>query len=212
MALDAKICGLTTPDAVDAALAGGARWLGFVMFPPSPRHVLPLRAAELAERASGRAGIVAVTVNADDALLSDIQRHLRPHWIQLHGAEGPARVHAAKAFARSGVIKAFPVRTKDDLKPVSGFADAADMMLFDARPPKDASRPGGWGESFDWTLLKDADIPRPWLLSGGLAPANVRAAADASGAGAVDVSSGVERAPGDKDPDLIARFLNECQA
>lgn len=212
MAIDAKICGLTTPEAVDAALAGGARWLGFVIFPPSPRHLSPQRAAELAERASGRAGIVAVTVNADDALLSDIQRHMRPHWIQLHGAEGPARVHAARSFARSGVIKAFAVRTREDLKPVSGFASAADMVLFDAKPPKEASRPGGWGESFDWTLLKGADIPRPWLLSGGLSPANVRAAVEASGASAVDVSSGVERAPGDKDPELITRFLHECQA
>lgn len=211
MPVDSKICGLTTPDAVDAALAGGARFLGFVVFPPSPRHIAPADAARLADRARGKADIVAVTVNADDALLADIRDTLKPDWIQLHGNESPARVRAAKAYAVRGVIKALPIREAEDLAAVEAFADAADMLLFDAKPPKDASRPGGWGEAFDWTLLKGAAISRPWLLSGGLTPANVRAAVSASGAGAVDVSSGVESAPGVKDNALIARFLEECR-
>lgn len=212
MPVDAKICGLTTPDAVDAALAGGARFLGFVVFPPSPRHVTPADAARLADRARGKADIVAVTVNADDALLADIRDHLKPDWIQLHGNENPDRVREAKAYAGKGVIKAFPISDRADLASVEAFADAADLFLFDAKPPKHASRPGGWGEAFDWTLLKGAAISRPWLLSGGLTPANVRAAVSASGAGAVDVSSGVESAPGVKDNALIARFLEECRA
>lgn len=211
MAVDAKICGLTTPDAVDTALAGGARWLGFVAFPPSPRHVEPADAAKLADRVRGKAEIVAVTVNADDALLADIRDTLKPDWIQLHGTEGPGRVRAAKAFAGKGVIKALPVREAADLDAANAFAEAADMLLFDAKPPKGASRPGGWGEAFDWTLLNGAAISRPWLLSGGLTPANVRAAVQASGAGAVDVSSGVESAPGVKDNALITRFLDECR-
>lgn len=211
MPVDAKICGLTTPDAVDAALAGGARYLGFVVFPPSPRHVEPADAARLADRARGTADIVAVTVNASDALLGDIRETLKPEWIQLHGSESPDRVRAAKACAGKGVIKALPIREAEDLFAVEAFADTADLFLFDAKPPKHASRPGGWGEVFDWTLLKGAAISRPWLLSGGLTPANVRAAVSASGAGAVDVSSGVESAPGVKDNALIARFLEECR-
>lgn len=211
MPVDAKICGLTTPDAVDAALGGGARWLGFVVFPPSPRHVEPAASARLADRARGKAEIVAVTVNADDALLADIRDTLKPDWIQLHGSESPDRVRAAKVCAGKGVIKALPMSDRADLAAVESFADAADLFLFDAKPPKDASRPGGWGEAFDWTLLKDAAISRPWLLSGGLTPANVRAAVSASGTGAVDVSSGVESAPGVKDNALIARFLEECR-
>lgn len=211
MPVDAKICGLTTPDAVDAALGGGARYLGFVVFPPSPRHVTPVDAARLADRARGKADIVAVTVNADDTLLADIRNTLKPDWIQLHGSESPDRVREAKTYAGKGVIKALPISGRADLAAVEIFADAADLFLFDAKPPKDASRPGGWGEAFDWTLLKGAAISRPWLLSGGLTPANVRAAVSASGAGAVDVSSGVESAPGVKDNALIARFLEECR-
>lgn len=211
MPVDAKICGLTTPDAVDAAIAGGAHWLGFVVFRPSPRHVDPAAAGALAEPARGKADIVAVTVNADDALLAEIRDHLRPDWIQLHGSEDPKRVRAAKACAGKGVVKALPIREAGDLEAANAFADAADMLLFDAKPPKGASRPGGWGEAFDWTLLDGAAISRPWLLSGGLTPANVRAAVSASGAGAVDVSSGVESAPGVKDNALIARFLEECR-
>lgn len=211
MPVDTKICGLTTHDAVDAALAGGARFLGFVVFPPSPRHVEPADATRLADRARGKADSVAVTVNASDALLRDIRDTLQPDWIQLHGSESPARVREAKAYAGKGVIKALPIREAADLAAVEAFSDTADLLLFDAKPPKDASRPGGWGEAFDWTLLKGAAISRPWLLSGGLTPANVRAAVSASGAGAVDVSSGVESAPGVKDNALIARFLEECR-
>lgn len=204
--IDVKICGLTDAAAVAAAVTGGARWLGFVVFPPSPRHVTPAQAGELAAGAGG-AETIAVTVDADDALLSEIRDRMRPDWIQLHGAETPPRARAARTFARRGVIKALPVSSPADIAAARAFEGAADMILFDARPPQGASRPGGHGAAFDWRLLNDAEIPLPWLLSGGLSPANLRGAIAASGARAVDVSSGVETAPGVKDANLIARFL-----
>lgn len=208
MAIDAKICGLTTPDAVAEAVSGGARWLGFVVFPPSPRHVDPRRAGDLAALGAGHAATVAVTVDADDALLAEIRRHMRPDWIQLHGTESPAQVRAAKNYARRGVIKALPVAEAADLDAAQAYNGAADMLLFDARPPAGASRPGGWGEGYDYGLLAGLDPGTPWILSGGLNPANVRAAIAASGASAVDVSSGVETAPGVKDKGLIKAFLS----
>jgi len=208
MPADVKICGLTTPETVDAALAAGARWLGFVIFEPSPRHVDPVTAGELAARAAGRAATVAVTVDAEDVLLSDIQRHMRPDWIQLHGSENPERVRAAKTYARRGVIKALPVADAADLDAARTYDGSADMILFDAKPPAGASRPGGWGEGYDYGLLAGLDLGVPWILSGGLTPANVRDAIAASGANAVDVSSGVESAPGVKDKDRIRAFMD----
>ncbi len=208
----AKVCGLTDAASIDAAIAGGARWLGFVIFPPSPRHVDPPKAGELAAQASGRASIVAVTVDADDALLADIQRHLRPDWIQLHGSESPECVAAAKTYARRGVIKALPVAEQGDLAAANAYDGVADMILFDAKPPKGATRPGGWGEGYDYALLKGLKITTPWILSGGLTPVNVRNAIADSNAAAVDVSSGVESAPGVKDKGLIEAFLSECRA
>lgn len=212
MPADVKICGLTAPEAVTSALDAGARWLGFVIFPPSPRHVDPVRAGELSALAAGRAATVAVTVDADDALLADIQQHMRPDWIQLHGSETPSSVRAAKTFARRGVIKALPVAGPDDLDAAHAYDGAADMILFDAKPPAGASRPGGWGEGYDYSLLKSLSLGTPWILSGGLTPVNVRAAIAAAGARAVDVSSGVESAPGVKDKDRIAEFLAEARS
>jgi len=209
---DSKICGLTDMASIEAAITGGARWLGFVVFPPSPRHVDPRKAGELAAQASGRAATVAVTVDADVSLLADIQRHLRPDWIQLHGSESPEQVNATKTYARHGVIKALPISGVDDLNAANTYDDVADMLLFDAKPPTGASRPGGWGEGYDYALLKNLTIKSPWILSGGLTPANVRNATTASGASAVDVSSGVESSPGVKDKRLIADFLSECRA
>ena len=204
---DAKICGLTTPDSVEAALSAGARWIGFVNFPASPRHVDPRRAGELSALAAGRAATVAVTVNADDALLADIQRHLRPDWIQLHGSETPDRVEAARTYARRGIIKALPIAEAADLAAANAFDGVADMILFDAKPPRGASRPGGWGQGYDYSLLQSLALKTPWMLSGGINPGNVRAAVVASGATAVDVSSGVESAPGVKDKGLIEAFM-----
>ena len=203
---DAKICGLKTPEMVDRALAGGARWIGFVVFPPSPRHIAPRAVAPLAARA-GAAETVAVTVNADDALLAAIRDGFAPDWIQLHGRETPERVVEAKAYARKGVWKALPVAEAADLDAVAAYEGAADALLFDAKPPPGADRPGGWGEGYDYGLLKKLETETRWLLSGGLDPTNVRDAVARSGARAVDVSSGVESAPGEKDGELISAFM-----
>jgi phosphoribosylanthranilate isomerase len=191
---------------VAAALAGEARWLGFNFFPRSPRHVSPERAAALAAPARGRAETVAVVVDAEDSLLETIAATLAPDWLQLHGTETPARATAARRFARRGIIRALPIARAEDFAAVDRHA-AADMLLFDAKAPPGASLPGGNGAAFDWRLLAGRSVPRPWMLSGGLTAENVAEAVRESGAGAVDVASGVESAPGVKDPARIARFL-----
>lgn len=209
---DAKICGITDEDGLAAALKGRARMIGLVFFPKSPRHLSLERATALAAIARGRAEIVAVTVDAEDGLLSAIQAAVRPDYIQFHGAETPARLDAAKRFAVKGAIKALPIARADDFAMVPAFADVAEMFLFDAKAPAGAVLPGGNGAAFDWRLLAGRAIPRPWMLSGGLTPSTVKQAIAESGAKAVDVSSGVERAPGVKDPDAIAAFLAAAHA
>jgi phosphoribosylanthranilate isomerase len=204
---ETKICGLSDPEGVDAALAGGARYVGFVFFPKSPRNVNAEKAASLAVRARGRADIVAVTVDADDELLALIARTLRPDWIQLHGAETPARVAAAHRHAGKGVIRAMGVARAADLAAIDAYAEAADAFLFDAKAPADAALPGGNGAAFDWRILAGRKFARPWFLSGGLDAGNVAEAIATSAARMVDVSSGVEQAPGVKDPHRIAAFL-----
>jgi phosphoribosylanthranilate isomerase len=201
-----KICGLSTAAALDAALDHGARYVGLVFFPKSPRHLGFEQAAGLAHRARGRAEIVAVTVDAPDALLVDIAASVRPDFIQAHGAESPQRVTEIRRFSAKGVIKAVGIARAADLAEAAAFEAAADMLLFDAKPPP-GGLPGGNAAAFDWQVLQGRRFSRPWLLSGGLTPENVAEAITASGAGAVDVSSGVETAPGLKDPNLIARFL-----
>lgn len=203
---DAKICGITSIDALDAAIDGGARFVGFVSFPNSPRHLSMDKLAALCARARGRVETVLVTVNADDALLADAAAAAKPDWIQLHGAETPRRAAQARRFARRGVIKAAGIARKEDLLTVGGYEPVVDMLLFDAQAPT-AGSPGGNALAFDWGLLAGWRFARPWLLAGGLTPANVREAIAASGAEMVDVSSGVETAPGLKDPLLIAQFL-----
>lgn len=204
----AKICGLTTPQTLDVALTGGAAFVGAVVFPKSPRHLEPLHAATLFERARGRARIVAVTVDADDARLTEIALILRPDLIQLHGAETPARANEVRALTRAGIIKALPVRTAADIDAAAEWETVADHLLFDARPPEGSALPGGVGAQFDWTLLASRRFAKPWFLAGGLDPDNVAEAARVTGAPLVDVSSGVESAPGVKDPDRIAAFLS----
>lgn len=204
---DAKICGITTVEALDAALTGGARFVGLVFHSKSPRHLSLESAAALAARARGRADIVAVTVDADDALLGDIARVVRPDWLQAHGRESPARTATLKRHAARGVIKALGIGRSDDLAAIPAYEAAADHLLFDAKPPPGAGMPGGNAQAFDWTILAGQRLARPWFLSGGLTPANVSEAIRTSGAALVDVSSGVESAPGLKDPALIARFL-----
>lgn len=206
--IQAKICGLTTPEAVRASLEAGAEYLGFTFFPPSPRAVRVSEAARLAEPARGRARIVALTVDPDDALIDEIRAGLAPDLIQLHGKETPARVREAGRRAAAAAIKALPVSDAADLDAARQYEGAADHLMFDARPPKGADRPGGHGAAFDWALLMGRRFSRPWFLAGGLDPWNVAEAVRLSGAATVDVSSGVERGPGLKDPALIAAFLD----
>lgn len=204
----AKICGLSTPDAVAAALAGGAAWLGFVFFPASPRAVDAVQARQLAEPARGPAEIVAVTVGADDRLLTEIALVLRPDWVQLHGAETPARAAEVRRLTGAKVIRALPVSGAEDVAAAAAWSGAADALMFDARPPADAALPGGVGARFDWGLLQGRAPGGLWFLAGGLDPDNVAEAVRRTGAPAVDVSSGVESAPGVKDPALIRAFLD----
>lgn len=204
--IDIKFCGLRTQGDVLAASRLGARWAGFVHFPPSPRHIAPAVAASAFLPAKNILEAVSVTVDADNALLDAIMAAFSPVWIQLHGQETPERAAAVRARTGCKIIKALPVADAADLDAANNFDGVADMILFDARPPKGASRPGGWGETYDYALLKSLNITPPWLLSGGLDAANVRAAIAASGASAVDVSSGIESAPGVKSAEKMDAF------
>jgi phosphoribosylanthranilate isomerase len=207
-----KICGLSTAEAVGAALAERADFLGFVFFPPSPRNVPLDLARDLGTQVQGRARKVALTVDADDALHAAIAEALAPDMLQLHGHETPERVRALKARFGLPVMKALPVETAADLDAVAAYAAIADWVLFDARPPKDATRPGGLGRPFDWTLLKGLDPGLPFMLSGGLDPGNVGQALEVTSAPAVDVSSGVELTPGVKDPTKVMAFIRAVRA
>ena len=211
MRLVIKICGLRTPEALDVSLHAGADMVGFVFFPPSPRHIDFATARELGARVRGRAQKVALSVDADDEWLAASIEALSPDFLQLHGKETPKRVLAVKARFRLPVMKAIAVETRDDLACVPEFAEVADRLIFDARAPRDATRPGGLGKPFEWRLLKNLDPRVPFMLSGGLNPDNVAEAIAVTRAGGVDVSSGVERAPGDKDPDLIRGFIRAAR-
>ncbi|MGD9966006.1 MAG: phosphoribosylanthranilate isomerase [Hyphomonadaceae bacterium] len=203
---DAKICGITDARALDAAIGGGARFVGFVVYPKSPRHLSRERLAALAERARGRVQIVAVTVDADEDVLAGIAASVRPDWIQLHGNEAPGKAAQARRYATRGLIKAISVARSEDLAQAAAYEPVAEILLFDAKPPPGA-QPGGNALAFDWRIMAGKRFSRPWLLSGGLTPSNVVEAISVSGAALVDVSSGVETAPGLKDPGKIAEFL-----
>jgi phosphoribosylanthranilate isomerase len=211
MPLLIKICGLKTSDALDVALLAGADMVGFVFFPPSPRHVDFEAARPLAARVRGRALKVALSVDADDAWLRASIEAVAPDMLQLHGKETPKRVLAVKSRFRLPVMKAIAVATRDDLASVPDYAEVADRLLFDAHAPRDATRPGGLGRPFEWHLLKNIDPRAPFMLSGGLDPDNVAEAIAITRAGGVDVSSGVERAPGEKDPDRIRAFVRAAR-
>lgn len=212
MSLLVKICGLKTPDALDAALEAGADLVGFVFFEPSPRHVGYEAARALGARVKGRAAKVALTVDADDETFERIVAELKPDMLQLHGQESPEQVRVLRKKFDLPVMKAIPVETADDLGAVAAYSKIADRLLFDARAPRDATRPGGLGKSFDWTLLRDLDPGIPYMLSGGLDAGNVAEALRITGASGVDVSSGVECAPGEKDPDKIRAFVRAARA
>jgi phosphoribosylanthranilate isomerase len=211
MALAIKICGLTTPDALDVALTSGADFVGFVFFPPSPRNLGLEAARTLGAQVKGRAGKVALTVDANDDTIAAIIAALQPDMLQLHGKETPDRVVAVRTRFGLPVMKALPIATRADLATIRLYADVADRLLFDARPPAEATRPGGLGVSFDWTLLKDIKPGGPWMLSGGLDAGNVAQAIAVTGAPGVDVSSGVERAPGTKDVGKIRAFIRAAR-
>ncbi len=202
-----KICGLSTPATLDAALDAGADMVGFVFFSKSPRHIDWATARTLGRQATGRAKIVALSVDADDDTLKRIVDALSPDLMQLHGSETPARVKEINTLFARPTMKAIGVATRDDLAATGAYAGVADMLLIDAKPPKDAVLPGGNGRPFDWSLMQDFQAPVPWLLSGGLDPDNVAAAIALSGARGVDVSSGVESASGVKDPARIRAFV-----
>lgn len=207
-----KICGLRNADQMADALLARADLVGLVFFPPSPRSVTVEEAAPLADYARGFAAIVALTVDADDALLARIVAEVNPDMLQLHGSETPERVAEIKARFGKPVMKAIKVATRDDAREALRYRDVADLVLFDARPPKGADRPGGHGQTFDWSVLDELRGQVPFMLSGGLTPDNVADAIRATGATVVDVSSGVETAPGIKSPDLIRRFIRAAHA
>jgi phosphoribosylanthranilate isomerase len=209
MTAKAKICGLTTPEAVQAALDGGAAYLGFVFFPKSPRNIAPDAAARLAPPARAKnVKIVALAVDPTDNEVDAIVAGLSPDLIQLHGKEAPARVREIGQRSGRGIVKVVPVAEASDFAAAQAYEPLVEHLMFETKPPKDAERPGGLGVAFDWTLLEGRRFQRPWFLAGGLDPWNVAAAIAASKAPLVDVSSGVERGPGLKDPALITAFLD----
>jgi phosphoribosylanthranilate isomerase len=212
MALTVKICGLKTPEALEVSLESGADMVGFVFFGPSPRNLGPKAAQGLEAQVRGRALKVALTVNATDDLLHDIVDALKPDILQLHGTETVERVAVIRSRFGLPVMKALPIATRADLAPIHLYAKVADRLLFDARAPLDATRPGGLGKPFDWKLLQGIKAGVPFMLSGGLDASNVAEAIAITGAPGVDVSSGVERIPGEKDLEKIRTFIRTARA
>ncbi len=208
-AVRVKICGLRTPQDVAAAASAGAGYVGFVFFPKSPRHVSVEQAAGLALEAPVGLCKVALTVNADDALLDALTKVVPLDMLQLHGSESPERVAEVKSRYGLPVMKAIGIADAQDLPQIDLYSQVADQLLIDAKPPRDADLPGGNGLAFDWRLLAGRKYwQRPWMLAGGLTPDNVAEAVRMTGARQVDVSSGVETEPGQKDADLISRFTS----
>ncbi len=214
MTVAVKICGLSTEDALAAAIAGGARFVGFVFYPPSPRHLTIERAAQLAISVPPGIVRVGVMVDPDDAFLERLLAKAPLDMLQLHGKETPERVQAIKDRTRAQVMKAIPVAAESDLAAAPRYYGIADWLMFDAKPPKGKTDalPGGNALAFDWELLRARRWPLPWMLSGGLDPDNLADAARISGAEALDVSSGVETAPGIKSPAKIRLFLARAAA
>jgi phosphoribosylanthranilate isomerase len=212
MALLVKICGLSTPDTLDVALEAGADMVGFVFFPPSPRNISFGTAHALASRVQGRARKVALTVDADDAFFEKIIEALKPDLLQLHGHETPQRVAAIRESFGLPVMKVLPIETQADLATITNYTGVADRLLFDARPPREATRPGGLGKPFDWHLLENLNLSIPFMLSGGLDAGNVAEALRVTRAPGVDVSSGVESAPGVKDIEKIRAFIRAVRS
>jgi phosphoribosylanthranilate isomerase len=206
-----KICGLKTPESVAAAVDAGASYLGFVFFPKSPRHLTYRQAAELAATVPDGIVKVALTVNADDEALAEMLGQVSFDMLQLHGSESPKRVAYIKERFGLPVMKAVGLADASDLPQLVEYATVADQLLVDAKPPKGSPLPGGNALAFDWRLVADMEWPIPWMLAGGLTPDNVAEAMRLTGATMVDVSSGVESAPGVKDLDKIAAFVKAAK-
>jgi phosphoribosylanthranilate isomerase len=206
-----KICGIKTPDILETAIEAGADMVGFMHFQRSPRHASVEQIADLISQARGRIETCVVLVNPDNSCVAEIAA-LGPDWIQLHGPETPHRVEAIRAEAGVEIMKALPIGSAEDVAHIADFIDVADRILVDAKPPKGADRPGGLGASFDWTLLKALDPSVPFMLSGGLTPQSVADAIKTVRPFGVDVSSGVESAPGVKDKRLIEAFIRNARA
>ncbi|MEX2630803.1 MAG: phosphoribosylanthranilate isomerase [Tistlia sp.] len=214
MALESKICGVSDRAAIEAAARGGASWIGLVFFPPSPRAVTPEQAEALAAATPAGLGRAGLFVDPDDALLERVLARVPLELLQLHGSEAPRRVAEIRARFGRPVMKAIKVAQAEDLEAVEAYAPVVDRLLFDAKAPKSmaGALPGGNALSFDWRLLAGRRWPRPWMLSGGLKAETLAEAVATTGAAAVDVSSGVESAPGAKDPALIAAFLERARS
>ena len=206
-----KICGIKTPEILETAISAGADMVGFMHFQRSPRHVSIEEIATLISEARGRIETCVVLVNPDNSCVAEVAA-LGPDWIQLHGPETPHRVEAIRAEAGVEIMKALPIGSAEDVAHVADFLEVADRILLDAKPPKGADRPGGLGETFDWALLKALDPSIPFMLSGGLTPQTVADAIRIVRPFAVDVSSGVESAPGVKDKRLIEAFIRNARA
>ena len=211
MTLLIKICGLSTPDTLAATIDAGVDMVGFVFFAPSPRNLSMEQASTLGRQAQGKTLKVALSVDADDAFIDAMIEAARPDLLQLHGHETPDRVRALKARTGLPIIKAIHVSGLGDLAACALYEDA-DRLIFDARPQKGAALPGGNGAAFDWTVLERVQINTPWMLSGGLGIHNVEEALAVTRAHGLDVSSGVECAPGVKDVDMIARFVAQSRS
>ena len=203
-----KICGLKTEEAVSTAVSAGAEYLGFIFFEKSPRNITPQQAAAISKNASAKK--VAVVVNPDNDLLQSIYEILKPDYFQLHGDESATRAVAIRENFRTPIIKAIGISTKEDLKKADEFKGVAQYLLLDAKPPKDALLPGGLGKIFDWNILSTKPAT-PFFLSGGLTPENVGEAIRITRPFGVDVSSGVESAPGVKDLQKIRRFIQNAK-
>lgn len=206
MPVRTKICGIKSPDALEAAAQADAAFVGFVMHPASPRHVTLTEAASLVAATPHTIKTVVVCVDPSDTMLADIQTIVAPDYVQLHGMETPERMHDLRRMFSFSLIKALSVASADDVRNAQRYTACADMLLLDAKT-HDPAIPGGAGEPFDWSLLAGAELPLPWFLSGGLTEANISEAVRISGASLVDVSSGVEKARGIKDPVKIRSFL-----
>lgn len=214
MTATVKICGLKTIEMIDVALAAKADYIGLVFFPPSPRNVSIDEAVPLANHARGKTKIVALVVDADDQLLTDLADKVKPDFFQAHGSETPQRISEIKALTGLPVIKAIKVREASDVETAAQYKNIADIILFDAKAPDAAPNalPGGNGIGFDWSLLNQTTPPSGFMLSGGLDPSNIGEAVALTDAAIFDVSSGVEKAPGEKDAALIKNFIETVRA